>query len=506
MTTTHIHDAIIVGAGYGGLGAAAQLERAGLTDFIVLEKSAHIGGVWYDNTYPGAACDTQSVIYNYTFYPHLTVSRMYAEQPELLNYLVNLAEHFGLMNRVHLGIEVTSAAWNEDEKTWQVTTTSGDIYVARAFVPAWGQLSVPFTPELPGADTFAGKTFHSARWDHSIDLTGLRVASIGAAASAVQYVPEVAKQAGTLTVFQRSANYILPRNQVIFDDAQRAEFQSTPETFEELRMSIHTQREAGFERVRHATADQATGVAEARAHLESQIVDPELREKLTPDFEFGCKRILRSDDYYPAFNRDNVELVTSGIETLTPEGIRTVDGALHEFDVIIYGTGFRSQAFQHGLEVIGRGGANLDERWGDAPEAHLGIHVDRFPNMFIVYGPNTNLNHNSIVTIMEVQHEFIVDMVRRLRDAPGTVYEVLPDVLAENSAMVQAELQKSSYSSDCSSWYKNADGRVVNNWYGTVEEYRAAVAAISPADFGLADWLEPSPGEQSPAVVEAVSA
>ncbi|GAA1795741.1 NAD(P)/FAD-dependent oxidoreductase [Leucobacter iarius] len=490
-----ILDAVIIGAGYGGLGAAAQLTRAGFRDFAILERADRIGGVWRDNTYPGAACDTQSVIYCYTYFPHLEATRMYSEQPELLGYLEALATEFELVDRIRFDSEAIRAEWNDDAALWEVATKSGERFRSRILVPAWGQLGTPHIPEFPGLDRFEGRAFHSAEWDHRIDLSGLSVASIGNAASAVQYVPEVAKEAGYLGVFQRSANYLFPRGQEVFSAERRAEFREHPETFEAMRREIHEMREAGFERVRHATAAQSAGVADAMAHLERQIVDPELRARLTPDYEFGCKRILRSDDYYPALNRDSVELITEGIAEFTPEGIRTADGRERRFDVVIFGTGFRSQAFHAGMAVVGLGGVTLDERWGDAPEAYFGMSVDGFPNMFMVFGPNTNLNHNSIVTMMEVQHEFIVESLRRLHGIRRPVLDVRADAVAEHNDYVQGELQRSAYSSDCSSWYKNAAGRVVNNWYGTVEEYRSAVAAIEPKAFGLPDWPERATGD-----------
>lgn len=485
-----ILDAVIVGAGYGGLGAAAQLARAGFHDFVILERAPRLGGVWRENTYPGAACDTQSVIYCYSYFPHLDATRMYSEQPELLAYLEALADEFDLFGRIRFDAEVVRAEWKDDGALWEISTRSGAGFRARAFVPAWGQLGTPHVPEFPGIERFEGRAFHSADWDHGIDLAGLSVASIGTAASAVQYVPEVAKEAGYLGVFQRSANYLLPRGQEVFDPERRAGFRERPETFEAMRREIHEMREAGFERVRHASAEQAAGAADAMAHLERQVADPELRARLTPDYEFGCKRILRTDDYYPAMTRDNVELVTERIAEFTPAGIRTADGRERRFDVVIFGTGFRSQAFHAGMEIVGRGGTTLDARWGDAPEAFFGMSVDGFPNMFMVFGPNTNLNHNSIVTMMEVQHEFIVESVRRLRATRDLVLDVRTDAVAAHNDFVQGELQRSAYTADCSSWYKNAAGRVVNNWYGTVEEYRSAVAGIEPASFGLESWRD----------------
>jgi cation diffusion facilitator CzcD-associated flavoprotein CzcO len=481
-----IHAAIIIGAGYGGLGAGAQLTRRGIDDFIILERANDIGGVWRDNTYPGAACDTQAIVYCYTFFPHLNVGRMFAGGAELVEYLRALVARFDLQRRIALNTEVDGAEWIEELLAWRVTTASGEQHFSRVLIPAWGHLGVPSVPAVPGLESFTGTAFHSAVWDHTVDLTGKQVVSIGAAASAVQYVPHVAEQAEKLTVLQRSANYILPRNQKIFSEAEREEFREDPETFETLRREIHEMREAGFARVRHATGEQAIGVAEARAHLEAQVSDPELRQKLTPDYEFGCKRILRSDDYYPAVSRSNVDLVTEAISHVTEDAVVTIDGVEHAADVIIFGTGFRSQAFQGKTRIIGRNGVDLADRWGDAPQAYLGITVDGFPNMFLVYGPNTNLNHNSVVTMMEIQQEFIAETTTRIVSVDPIVFDAQPSVVSAYDDHVQNELEKSAYSSDCSSWYKNAAGRVVNNWYGTVEEYRRTVESARPEDFGLA--------------------
>ena len=478
-----ILDAIILGAGFGGLGAAAQLKRNNIDNFLILEKKDHIGGVWRDNTYPGAACDTQSVIYCYSYFLNLRVSRMYADGSELLGYLESLADEFDVRGNIRFESLVSSATWQEERHVWRVETADHQVFYAKVFIPAWGQLSEPSTPTFTDAHLFRGVSFHSAEWDHDVDLTGLRVGSIGSAASAVQYVPEVAKVAQHLSVFQRSANYILPRNQIVFSEEELDRFQRHPESFERIRGEIHGQREAGFTRTKHLSADQNEGALEARAHLEAQVSDPQLRRSLTPTFEFGCKRILRSDAYYPALSQANVSLETSSVDRFTESGIVTGDGVHHELDVIIYGTGFKSQAFQGDLVVTGRDGVTLDQRWGDSPEAYLGMAVDGFPNMFMVYGPNTNLNHNSIVTMLEAQHEYIVQVITHLRDDEDHVFDVRLNVLREFNDMVQQELEGSAYSSDCSSWYKNAAGKVINNWCGTVDEYRTMTNEFDLADY-----------------------
>lgn len=486
LQTTH-HDVVILGAGFGGLGMGAQLIRAGIDDFVIFEKAPGPGGVWRDNGYPGAACDTEAHLYCYSFFPHLRVSRMYADRDELLGYMERLAAEYALDEHLMFNAEVTSAQWDAGAGLWRLRVAGSGEHTARVFIPAWGQLNTPLIPDFPGLDEFHGDAFHSARWDESIALAGKKVISIGAAASAVQYVPEVAKVARELTVFQRSANWIMPRNQVIFSEEQLDGFEQNPETFADSRRHLHAFRESGFERTRHATDAQRGGVEQALAHLEAQVPDPELRRKLTPDYEFGCKRILRSDDYFPALMRDNVRLVTEGIEAIVPEGVRTRDGQVHEADVVIFGTGFSSQAFQGDLRVFGDAGKDLKERWADGAEAYLGITVDGFPNMFMVYGPNTNLNHNSIITMLEIQQGYILQALEHLLKTPGASAAVRAPIVESFNEQLQGQMEGSAFSSDCSSWYKNAAGKVINNWSGTVDEYRRLAGIWSQADFVLSD-------------------
>ncbi|MFP3581251.1 NAD(P)/FAD-dependent oxidoreductase [Arthrobacter sp. SIMBA_036] len=487
MTSTndHIYSAIIIGAGFGGLGQGAQFVQEGIEDFLILERGNDVGGVWRENTYPGAACDTQALVYCYSYFLNLKVTRMFAGQAELQGYLRSMVEEFGLGKHIHFGQNITATEWDQDRRLWTVHTADGSQFLTRSVVAAWGQLNEPNIPNFPGTETFEGVAFHSSKWRHDLDLTGKRVASIGSAATAVQYVPEVAKVASNLTVFQRSANYILPRDQYIFTEEESARFQEEPDTYRQLRQEIHEFREAGFERTRKHTSASEEGVGLARQHLEAQVSDPELRAKLTPDYDFGCKRILRSDDFYPALTRENVDLVTEAITEFTPRGLRTADGVEHEFDVIIYATGFKSHAFMGSMRVTGREGIGLDERWGNAPEAYLGITVDNFPNLFLVYGPNTNLNHNSVVSMLEAQHRYIAQAVQYIAADEARFLEVDRAVVEKFNAHVQEELQKSAFSSECSSWYKNEDGRVINNWSGTVEEYRAHTH-----DLQLEDYLQ----------------
>lgn len=483
--TQHYRVAIL-GAGFGGLGMGAELVRAGIQDFVIFEKADEIGGVWRDNTYPGAACDTQAHVYCYSYFPHLRVSQMYAAGEEMLGYQKAMAKEFGLYDHTKFNSEIVEARWNDDEAYWELKLRNGDVYTADVFVPAWGQLNAPKTPKWPGMEDYKGIMFHSAEWNHDVDLKGKKVISIGSAASAVQYVPEIAKEVGHLEVFQRSANYIFPREQITFTEEQLDAFEENPELFEESRRAIHEVREAGFERTRTDSTAQAEGAQEAIDYLNSVIEDPELREKLTPKFEFGCKRILRTSAYYPTFLRDNVTLVTEGIDHFTEKGIVTEDGVEHEADVIIFGTGFYSQNFQGDLSIIGRDGITLAERWGeDDAEAYVGITVDGFPNMFLMYGPNTNLNHNSNIAMFEIQQRYVADFLEKTKDIDKVSAEVRKDVIDQFNATMQEEMKGSAYSSECSSWYKNSKGKVINNWSGTVEEYRDLAESFNPADYEM---------------------
>lgn len=464
------YDIVILGAGFGGLGMAAQLKRQGIDNFIVLERGSRIGGVWRDNAYPGAACDTESHLYCYSFYPHLRVSKMYADRQELLAYMDALVEHYDLLQHIKLGSDLTQARWDESLQRWAFELADGAQLQGRFFVPAWGQLNKPAIPAFNGLDSFSGQYFHSAQWPDNTQLSGKKVASIGAAASAVQYVPEVARQAAHLTVFQRSANWIMPRNQIVFSQDQLDAYSAEPDLFHESRRQLHAFRENGFARTRHGTEAQQEGIKMASDHLAAQVPDLQLRARLTPDYEFACKRILRSDDYYPALMRSNVSLETAAVDYFVPSGIVDKNGTLHEFDVVIFGTGFESQAFQGDLQVIGVNGQTLHERWQHGAEAYLGMTVPSFPNLFMIYGPNTNLNHNSIITMLEIQQCYFIQAVQALA---GEAIDVKDDAFNAYNDALQTNMQSSAFSSDCSSWYKNAAGKVINNWSGTVDEYRA---------------------------------
>ena len=475
-------DVAILGSGYGGLGMAAQLKRHGVENFQIFEKASALGGVWRDNVYPGAACDTQSHVYCFSYFPNLRVSRMYAGQEELLNYLQRLSQHFELDSHIQYNSEITKAIWNSAEQLWDLEIKNTAPVKAKIFIPAWGQLNKAVTPQFKGLEIFKGAAFHSAKWDYSIDLTEKKVISIGNAASAVQYVPEVAKVASHLTVFQRSANWIMPRDQQIFSDAELDEFEENPDTFFASRNLIHQMREDSFARIQQGSDSQKEGTHIALEFLYSSIPDEALRQKLIPDYELGCKRILRTDNYYPALNRDNVSLVIDGVVEITENAVVTTSGDVIEADVIIFGTGFASQNFNGELEIVGNDGHCLSQVWSEGAEAYLGLTVPTFSNMFVVYGPNTNLNHNSIVTMLEIQHQYIIDATKYILENKTSV-DVKSQVFTAYNKDIQIQMAGSAFASDCASWYKNAAGKVINNWPLNVESYRTYT------QFNLADYI-----------------
>ena len=480
-------DVAILGSGYGGLGMAAQLKRNGIENFKIFEKASELGGVWRDNIYPGAACDTQSHIYCFSYFPNLRVSRMYAGQEELLNYLQRLSQHFGLDSHIQYDSEITKATWNSQEQLWDLELANAKSVKAKVFVPAWGQLNKAVTPRFKGIENFKGKSFHSANWDYSIDLQGKKVISIGNAASAVQYIPEVAKVASQLNVFQRSANWIMPRDQQIFSEIELDEFEENPAKFFESRQHIHQMREDGFARTQQGSDSQKEGTRIALAFLNRSIDDEVLRQKLIPDYELGCKRILRTDDYFPALNRDNVSLITDSVAEITETSVITSTGDIIEADVIIFGTGFASQNFNGELDIIGNEGERLSQVWAEGAEAYLGLTVPSFNNMFVVYGPNTNLNHNSIVTMLEIQHQYIIDAVQYIL-AEDVSVDVKAPVFTAYNHDIQTKMADSAFSSDCSSWYKNAAGKVINNWPLNVESYRN-YTQFNATDYALTSML-----------------
>jgi len=472
---------VVIGAGFGGLGAAHALREAGVTDVTILERAGSVGGVWRENTYPGAACDVPSPLYSWSWATNPDWSRRYSAQPEILSYIERTAADSGLLDLVRTGTTVTAVEYVDD--AWRVTTDS-EVLEADLVVCATGQLSNPVVPSIPGADTFAGPVFHSAQWRHDVDLTGKRVAVVGTGASAIQFVPGIADRVASMTVFQRSAPYVLPKPDTGYTSRHHRLFEqypSVPATERRLTYWITEQFNGALEGTSPiARPLMATLRATWKLQLRRQVRDPELRRRLVPEYEMGCKRVLFSNDWYRALDRDHVDLTTSPVTAVERNGVRTADGRLHEADVLIWGTGFSATEFLGGLDVRGADGSSLKELWADGARAHLGIAMPGFPNLFVVYGPNTNLGGSSIIGMLEAQAGWITQVARRIADGKARRLAVRPEVWHAYDDEMQRRLGDSIWSG-CDSWYRDGQ-RITTNWPGLVAEYKRRTASV--------DWSE----------------
>lgn len=466
----------IIGAGFGGLCMAIQLERAGIRSYTVFEKADGLGGTWRDNSYPGAGCDIPSHLYSYSFEKYASWTRRYPEQPEILGYLEHCADKYDVRRKIRFRTEVRRAVF--DGSQWQVTTSPPDGEAERTeaydvVVLGVGQLNRPRLPDIPGMPDFEGVSFHSARWNHDHDLAGRRVAVIGNGSSAAQFIPRVAEQAERLYVFQRTPNWVIPKPDATFGPLARLAFRFVPGLQRAYREWIYRYAETTL----YPALAQGWSVdllkKRALGHLRDQVPDPELRAKLTPDYPPGCKRVVIDSAFYPALTRPNVDVVTDKITRIAPKGIETTEG-LRAVDTIVYATGFRSTEFLTPMEIAGRGGRSLRVQWAGGAEAYLGISVPNFPNMFLLYGPNTNLGHNSIVFMIECQVNHIMACLPHLSER-GPI-EVRPEVMAAWSRRLDAAMERMVWGAGCQSWYKTADGRVTNNWPGRTTLYRRLTA------------------------------
>jgi cation diffusion facilitator CzcD-associated flavoprotein CzcO len=461
----------IIGAGAAGLCMAMRLKQAGRHQFTIFEKSNRVGGSWRDNRYPGAACDVPSHLYSFSFAPKHNWSRVYAQQPEIEQYLDACVKNHQLGPHLQFGVEIAAAEFDEAAHIWRLTTKAGEIIVASVVICGMGQLNRPHIPALPGLDDFAGHAFHSARWRHGLDLCGRKVAVIGSAASAVQIVPQLAKQAKKLYVVQRSANWILPRRDRKYGQLEQQAFAYLPGYARLYRSLCYWRCEAQFLAFGKGTWLARQLQKRARRHLKRHIADPGLRQLLTPDYPAGCKRVLISDDYYPALLRPNVELVTEPIARVTRDGLVTADGAERRVESIVFATGFEASRFLSPVDFVGRAGVRLREEWSDGAEAYLGMSVARFPNLFLLYGPNTNLGHNSVLFMIECQVNYVLQCLAHMQCKGLACLEVAPAVHSRFNEALQAKLQSVTWSAGCTSWYKTAAGKVTNNWPGFATEY-----------------------------------
>ncbi len=461
----------ILGAGVAGLCMGIQLKKAGISSFKIYEKSDRVGGTWHDNSYPGANCDVPSHLYCYSFEPNPDWSRIFSPQAEIHRYLEGCAEKYGLLPHIQFGTEITGARFDERESAWRIRTDTGQEIVANVLVSGTGQLNRPHVPALPGFESFAGTHFHSARWNHSHDLSGRNVAVIGNGASAIQFIPCIAPMVKSLSIFQRSANWVIPRMDRAYTDTEKERFRRLPSLLWLVRALIYWSLEARFFGFFRGSWFGRKLEKAATQYLHAQIADPKLRALLTPDYPVGCKRILISDDYYQALTRQNVEVVGSHIERIERDVIVTADGVTRPVDTIIFGTGFETTSFLAPMQIEGLGGRKLEEVWRSGAEAYLGVGVSGFPNLFLLYGPNTNLGHNSIIFMIECQVRYVLQCIQALARNRTSRLDVRPEAMERYNERLQRDIQKTAWAAGCNSWYKTESGKITNNWSGFTVEY-----------------------------------
>ena len=459
---TRHHRIVVIGTGFAGIGMAIRLKQAGYDDFVVLERAEDVGGTWRDNTYPGCRCDVPSHLYSFSFAPNPEWSSTFSPQPEIEDYLRTVTDSYGVRPHIRFGNTVESA--RRQDGSWQIITNQ-QTFTADILLSGMGPLAEPSYPKLPGIEDFEGEVFHSARWNHDLDLSGRKVAVIGTGASAIQFVPAIQPEVEELHLFQRTPPWVMPRPDRKITAAEKAVYRRFPLVQKAVRAGIYWGRESmvlGFTKL-PAIMKQAQKVAEK--HLAHQVRDPLLRAKLTPDFTLGCKRVLISDDYYPALARPNVEVVTDGIAEVTPTGIVTTDGVKHEVDTIIYGTGFKVTDLPVMDMVHGRDGVSLREAWRDGMEAHLGTAIAGFPNFFMLIGPNTGLGHSSMVFMIESQIAYILDALKTMDVQGLREVEVRRDVQRAFVDGVRSSMRNTVWTrGGCTSWYLDSEGRNTTLW------------------------------------------
>lgn len=481
-------DILIIGTGFGGLGMAIKLKEAGLSNFVITEKASAVGGCWRENSYPGAACDVPSHLYSFSFEPKSDWSRRFAPQAEIYSYLNHCTDKYALDQHIQFNTEIASAEFSQIEGCWHLESTDRVQIRARIVISACGQLSRPAIPTLPGIDKFTGKQMHSAHWDHQHELTGKRVAVIGTGASAIQLVPEIAESVANMAVFQRSAPYIISKPDRLYSSAEKTLFKHVPIALKLSRALIYLQHEVrmlGFTWFKPAMKIVEKSCARK---VRKTVKDPSTQKKLVPNYPAGCKRLLISNNYLATFNRENVDLVTDAISTVDKNGIHTKNGHYFPVDTIIYGTGFKATEFLSPMSIRGIGGKDLNEAWKDGAESYLGITVNDFPNFYMLYGPNTNLGHNSIIYMLESQIQFVMQNIRLIFDNNLRFSNTREAAQAAYNQRVQARVRKTIWEKGCNSWYKTQDGKNTNNWPDFTFKYKKMTRTLNTKDFELADF------------------
>jgi cation diffusion facilitator CzcD-associated flavoprotein CzcO len=475
---------LVVGAGFAGLAAAAAVLHADpRADLLIIERADEVGGTWRDNTYPGCACDVPTSLYSFSFAPSAKWSHTFARQPEIRRYLTSVADETGLRRHLITGCELLGATWDEDRQCWQVHTSLGAL-TATVLVAATGALSTPKLPDVPGLGRFDGTVFHSATWNHDHDLTGDRVAVIGTGASAVQFVPEIADRTSHLTVFQRTPAWVMPRLDRTLGRLEKTIYRRIPFVQKLVRCTVYTYREGYLALLAHLTWLLPLVQLIAKARLRRQVPDPALRAALTPDFRIGCKRILLTNDWLPTLARDDVEVVTTALTEVTEKGVRDGTGRLHDVDTIIFATGFTPTEPPVAHLLTGTEGTTLAEHWAGSPSAHLGITVPGFPNLFLMYGPNTNLGHSSIVYMLESQAAYLAAALRVMRAEGLASVDVRPQAEHTYNAWVNDALTNTVWNSGgCSSWYLDSRGRNSVMWPTFTFRFRARTKTFDVTNY-----------------------
>lgn len=480
----HVRVAVI-GSGFGGLGAGVRLRRAGITDFVILERADSVGGTWRDNSYPGCACDVPSHLYSFSFAPNPEWPRSFSGQPDIRAYLEKVADVFGLRPHLRFNAEVTEARWDADATRWQIVTTAGR-WTADAVVAAAGPLADPQIPDLPGLDAFPGKVFHSSRWDHDYDLAGKRVAMVGTGASAAQIIPAIQPEVGRLTVFQRTPAWVLPRRDREITAAEKWLHGRLPVTAKVRRGALFALRELQVDAFvrRPGLLRMAQRVAER--HIAHAVADPALRARLTPDYRIGCKRILLSNTYYPALAAANTEVVASGLREVRGSTLVAADGSEHEVDAIVFGTGFHVTDMPIGQRVFGIDGVSLADTWKDGMEALRGSTVHGFPNLFFVIGPNTGLGNNSMILMIESQLNYIVDALTTLSSLGVAAMQPTARAQRQWNLELQHRMDRTVWSTGgCLSWYMDANGRITSLWPASTTAFRRATRRVDVGEYEL---------------------
>ena len=486
---SHVRVAII-GAGFGGIGAAIALQKAGHTDFVVLERAAAVGGTWRDNSYPGCTCDVPSHLYSFSFAPNPDWTRSFSRQPEIWAYLDRVTDGYGLRRRIRFAVTVTDARWDASRARWRIQTSRGDM-TADVLVSAAGPLSAPAVPDIPGLASFPGPVFHSAEWDHDFDLAGRRVAVVGTGASAIQIVPEIQPKVSRLVLFQRTPAWVMPRRDRKISEAEKWLYRHVPLTQRAARFGIYLSREplvgAFVKRPQILRAAQRV----ALGNMAKSITDPDLRAKLTPDYIMGCKRILLSNDYYPALAQPNVDVVAAGLAKVDGSTLTAQDGTSHDVDAIAFATGFLATDVPIARHIYGAAGVSLAEAWNRDMRALRGTTVPGFPNLCLVIGPNTGLGHNSMVHIIESQLSYIADYLATLDRTGAAALDARPAAEERWCAGIERRMASTVWATGgCVSWYLNAAGRNPTLWPASTIRFRLATRRLDPAEYELI----PAPG------------